>query len=64
MRSKGYESASSIARMAKVTPTAVSGWISRGKVRTFLVGKHVFVEVKSVIEYLGPQAAAVLGIKC
>ena len=62
MRIRGYASASEVARMVGVTPAAISGWVDRGKVRVLHVGGRVYVDMRSVLEYLGPQAAAALGI--
>ena len=62
MRTKGYISASEVSRMVGVTPAAISGWIERGNVRALHVGGRVYVEVNSVLQYLGPQAAAALGV--
>jgi hypothetical protein len=62
MRARGYASASAVARMVGVTPAAISGWVERGNVAVIRVGGRVYIDLRSVLAYLGPQAAAALGI--
>ena len=62
MRARGFASASAVARMVGVTPAAISGWVERGNVKILRVGGRVYVDLHSVLQYLGPQAAAALGV--
>jgi hypothetical protein len=61
MRGRGYISASEAARRAGVSPAAVHGWIEREQVKAVHVGRRCYVELVSLISYLGTDGADAMG---
>lgn len=62
MMQKGYLSASAIARKVGLSPASVAGWIARGQVQHVRIGRRKYVLIKSVVSYLGADAAKLLGV--
>jgi len=60
MREKGYVSVSDASNRAGVTVFTIYRWVSAGKVEGLLVGRHWYVQLDSLIKYVGPKAAALL----
>lgn len=64
MRKRGYASLKEVADRIGVSTSTVRNWASSGKVKSIRVGEGerpaMFVNVSSVIAYLGPDAGKVL----
>lgn len=62
MRAEGYLSVSEIAKACGITRAAIGGWVKRRTVEYIRVGRRVYVKRTSLLEYLGPNGSAILGI--
>lgn len=62
MLAKGFASVRIVAEKMQVHFSTVYRLIEQNKVRGIKAGVKQYVEIKSVVEYLGPEAAKLLGM--
>lgn len=62
MRSKGYISASETAEKVGKSIATIYRWLEEGFVEGTQLGRSWFVKLDSLIKYLGPESAEMLGL--
>jgi excisionase family DNA binding protein len=62
MGNSGYMTVAEVAKICGVTRQTVNLWIQKKVIAAVKVGYRVYIERKSLLKYLGPDAARILAV--